>query len=101
MCNKPSVPGKISTNAPKAAILVTVPRYSLPTSGEAVSALMRSMASLAFARSDEATLTLPSSSTSIFAPVSSWIPLMFYEVVEGPEPHPCAAYEVFGGNGTP
>ena len=41
MCSRPSVPGKISIKAPKAATLVTLPRYSLPTSGEAVKASMR------------------------------------------------------------
>ena len=34
MCSKPSVPGKISTNAPKSTSRTTLPRYVLPISGK-------------------------------------------------------------------
>src|SRR5512140_767228 len=40
MCTSPSVPGKISTNAPNAVVLLTVPSYSAPISGSTVRALI-------------------------------------------------------------
>ena len=34
MCSRPSVPGKISTNAPKSTSRTTLPRYVLPISAD-------------------------------------------------------------------
>src|SRR5688572_7688733 len=71
MCTRPSVPGMISTKAPNAVVLLTVPSYVSPITGSAVSAL-----TIAFARSiasppTAAIVTRPVSSTVISAPVSS------------------------------
>src|SRR5207253_8032257 len=55
MCTRPSVPGKISTKAPKSTILRTVPRYTLPTSASAVTPRILSMARCMDSPSAEAT----------------------------------------------
>src|ERR1051326_740349 len=71
MCNKPSVPGKISTNAPKSTMRETVPRYVCPTSASAVKPRIRFTAASAASPLAVAIEIVPSSATSIFAPVSS------------------------------
>ena len=44
MCNKPSFPGSISTNAPKGTMLFTLPRYTSFNSGMAVMPRIQSFA---------------------------------------------------------
>ena len=65
------MPGRISTNAPKSVMRWTFPRYVLFSSGLAVSSSMMAIAFCAAVSSADATLTRPSSSTSIFTPVRS------------------------------
>ena len=56
-------------NAPKSATRVTVPLYTAPTSGSVVRPLMMSSAFFTASLSLDATLTVPSSSTSMATPV--------------------------------
>src|SRR3954452_586552 len=69
MWRSPSVPGKISTKAPKSAILTTLPRYVLPTSATAAISLTICSARAAEVPSEAKMLTVPSSETSILTPV--------------------------------
>src|SRR5579883_2755432 len=76
MWSNPSVPGKISTKAPKSARRTTLPRYVLPTSATAQMSVTIWIARSAAPPSEAKMLTLPSSSTSIFTPVASTMPRM-------------------------
>ena len=78
MCSRPSIPGMISTKAPKSVMRCTRPMYDLLSSGLAVSSLMISIAFWAEASSDDATFTCPSSSTLILTPVRSMMLLIIF-----------------------
>jgi len=71
MCRRPSVPGRISTKAPKSVIFFTLPVYVFPTSGTSMILWMIPRALAAAASSTEAISTVPSSLISILTPVSS------------------------------
>ena len=73
MWHRPSLPGMISMNAPKSFTLVTRPSYTRPTCTDAVIASTLFNAFCAPSASLLAIVTVPSSSTSITAPVDSWI----------------------------
>ena len=70
----PSLPGKISTNAPNGAVRTTLPVYSLPISGIAVIARIFSSARLTSSALVAAISTVPSSSILMVVLVSSWMP---------------------------
>ena len=70
-CTMPSLPGRISTNAPKFISRVTWPVYRSPTSTSFVSPSIMRMACSAAAASDAPMVTTPSFSTSTDAPVVS------------------------------
>ena len=71
MCSRPSLPGRISTKAPKGMTRLTTPSYSLPTSASAVIPSIMRRASSAGPASTEAMVIVPSSSTLTVAPVFS------------------------------
>ena len=73
ICNNPSFPGNISTKAPNCNILVTFPKYTSFNSTSLVNDSIMLIALSSFSWSTPATYTVPSSSISIFTPVSSII----------------------------
>src|ERR1019366_2559416 len=72
MWTSPSMPGRICTKQPYGSMRMTVPRYSVPLSGTVVSWRIASMHFAAVPRSLEATVTVPSSCTSILQAYSFW-----------------------------
>src|SRR5579872_1237823 len=76
MCTRPSVPGRISTNAPNGVVLLTTASYVAPISGSLVSACTSERAFSIASPPTAAIVTNPVSSTVISAPVSSWMPRM-------------------------
>ena len=65
MRTRPSLPGRISTNAPKPMIRVTLPRYSAPISTSRVRLSIHWIALREFSPETAAISTVPSSSTLI------------------------------------
>ena len=72
----PSLPGSISTKAPKDVRRVTLPVYVSPSSTSLVRFSIMALAFWACSSSGEPIKTVPSSSTSILQPVSSMMERM-------------------------
>src|SRR5450759_160226 len=70
---RPSLPGRISTKHPNVISRVTLPRYRAPTSTSRVRLSIQLTALREFSPETAAISTVPSSSTLISVPVSSWI----------------------------
>ena len=75
ICSRPSRPGRMLTNAPNDVMFTTSPSYSLPTSASGGKAIWStfSLAAASEAPSADPIRTVPSSSISSVAPVSSSI----------------------------